>query len=70
MRESIEEMLVKEPFSPFRIILTGGPGYDILNPHLVAMGQTQLTVYFPRSDRWAILRINQVASVEVLEAAT
>lgn len=70
MRESIEEMLAKVPFSPFRIILTSGQGYDILNPYLVAMGQTQLTVYFPRSDRWAILRLNQVASVEVLEAAT
>lgn len=50
-------------------MLTSGQGYDIQNPDLVALGQTQITVYQAKSDRFAILRLNQVASLEVLEAA-
>ena len=69
MLDSIKEMLDREPFVPFRIVLTSGQGFEITNPHLVALGQTQVTVYYTSSDRFAILRLNQVASLEVLEAA-
>jgi len=69
MRDEIRDMLHREPFVPFRIMLTSGQGFDIQNPDLVALGQTQITVYHPRSDRYAILRLNQVASLELLEPA-
>lgn len=69
MREILQDMLDRDPFQPFRIVLTSGDRYDILNPHLVALGQTQVTVYPPRSDRFLILRLNQVAAIEVVEAA-
>ncbi len=67
MHESIIEMLNKDPFVPFRIVLTSGEGFDISNPTLVALGKSQLTLYPPRSDRWAMLRLNQVASLAGLE---
>ena len=69
MLESIIEMLNKDPFVPFRIVLTSGEGFEISNPNLVALGKTQLTIYQPRSDRWAMLRLNQVASLAGLESA-
>ena len=69
MHESIIGMLSKDPFVPFRIVLTSGEGFEISNPNLVALGKTQLTIYQPRSDRWAMLRLNQVASLAGLESA-
>lgn len=69
MRELINEMLSKDPFAPFRIVLTSGEGFEISNPNLLALGKTQLTIYQPRSDRWARLRLNQVASLAGLESA-
>ncbi len=69
MRQSLIEILEKEPFQPFRIVMTSGDKYDILNPHLVAVGESQLTLYYPRSDRFAMLRMNQIAAFEGLQAA-
>jgi len=69
MFDTIREMLNKEPFEPFRIVLTSGSGYDIRNPELVALGQTQLTLYYPRSDKFAMLRVNQIAAIEGLASA-
>ena len=69
MIKSLEEMLDRDPFVPFRIVLSSGKEYEIKNPHLVAVGKTQITVYAPRSDRFAILRMNQITSIETAQAA-
>lgn len=69
MREEILDHLNREPFVPFRIVLTSGQGFDVTNPNLVAVGETILHVMYPRSDRYAILRQNQIASLEILETA-
>jgi hypothetical protein len=69
MFETLREMLNREPFLAFRIVLTSGKEYDISNPELVAVGETQITVYAPRSDRFSILRLNQIASIESTQAA-
>ena len=70
MREEILDHLNREPFVPFRIVLTSGQGFDVTNPNLVAVGESILHVMYPRSDRYAILRMNQIASLEILETAT
>jgi len=69
MMEAILELLDREPFLPFRIMLTSGEGFEIRNPHLVAVGEAVLHVLQPKSDRFSILRLNQIASVSALEAA-
>ena len=69
MLETLEDMLNRDPFTPFRIVLTSGTAYDVQYPHLVALGKSQLTIYPPRSDRFFILRLNQIAAVEALDAA-
>jgi hypothetical protein len=70
MREEILDHLNREPFVPFRIVLTSGQGFDVTNPNLVAVGESILHVMYPRSDRYAILPMNQIASLELLETAT
>lgn len=69
MREDILEKLSREPFVPFRIILTSGQGYDVPDPALVALGESIMHVFFSKSDRYATLRVNQITSVEMLEPA-
>ncbi len=65
----IYEYLDREPFAPFRIITTSGDRYDVLDPHSVAIAQTYLFYCFPRSDRSAHIRLNQIVAMESLQAA-
>jgi hypothetical protein len=62
-------MLHRDPFQAFRIVLTSGDYYEVTYPDLVAIGEMQLFYCFPRSDRLAHLRLNQIVAVEVLQAA-
>ena len=39
MLDGIRDLLDRDPFVPFRITLTSGQVYEILDPHSVALGQ-------------------------------
>jgi hypothetical protein len=65
--ETIRDLRSRDPFIPFRIVMTSGEGYLIENSELLAIAKTQVVYCFPRSDRVAHLRINQIASVEELD---
>ena len=69
MLKTLKELLKNDPFIPFRIVLTSGKEYEINHVQLVAIGETQITVYAPKSDDWSILRMNQIASIEITQAA-
>ena len=69
MKVELTEHLRRDPFVPFRIVLTSGQGYDVTNSQLVAMGESLMHVMLPRSDRYAVLRLNQIASIELMETA-
>ena len=68
MKAHILELLNREPFEPFRIVLASGEGFEISNPNLVAMGESLLHIFFPNSDRYATLRLNQISSTEMGKA--
>ena len=70
MVEQIKELLDHDPFQPFRIFLTSGQHYDISDPHLIAVAQSQIIYCFPSSDKIAYLRLNQIASCETLHPAS
>jgi hypothetical protein len=63
--ESITELLNAEPFMPFSIILTSGDKFHIRDPHLVVMQASQIFYAYPKSDRFTLLRLNQVAALDV-----
>jgi hypothetical protein len=69
MKEQLRELLHRDPFVPFRIVMTSGHEHDVTNPDLVAVGESQINVYTPKSDRYVILRLNQIASIHVAQAA-
>ena len=65
MRNHILELINREPFQVFRVVLASGEGFEVANPNLIAMGETMMHIYFPKSDRYATLRLSQINSVEV-----
>lgn len=69
MKDELQEHLNRDPFVPFRIVLSSGQAYEVSNPNLVALGETVMHVMYPRSDRYAILRLNQLTAIEVMEPA-
>lgn len=67
--ETIRELLNREPFVPFDIIITSGDRYHVIDPHLVALGESTVFYCYPRSDKWAWLRLNQITSIETTPRA-
>jgi hypothetical protein len=67
--DGIRELLHREPFVPFRVILSSGKEYEVVNPDLVALGETQFIIYEGKSDRYSILRLNQITSIDVHQPA-
>ena len=69
MKEQLLELLDREPFTLFHIVMTSGHEHEVANTHLVAVGESQINVYTPKSDRYVILRSNQIAAFHVAQAA-
>ncbi len=59
----IQELLEKEPFHPFRIRMSDGLHYDVINPHVVVAMESNLFIAFPK-DRWKFLSYQNMTSVE------
>lgn len=62
--DEIRELLRRDPFEPFRIKLTSGDAYNIVDPNSVALGQRRLFIAFTDTDRWAACSYLHVAAVE------
>jgi hypothetical protein len=68
MKDHLIELLHREPFEPFRIVGASGEAFEISNPDLVALGESLMHIFFPKSDRYATLRLNQISSTEMGKA--
>jgi hypothetical protein len=67
--ETLREMLNADPFVPFQITATNGRHYDVHDPLGVAVSRSYVFYCFPQSDRIAHIRIQEVVSLETLQAA-
>jgi len=67
MLEKINELLARDPFVPFQLVMSSGEKYTVTNPHMLVLGETQFFYVFPRSDKFAWLRYNQLVAVETVE---
>ncbi len=68
MLDDLKDLLRTEPFISFKIILTSGTTYEVTSPYQIAIGKSQFDYYFPKSDKKAVLRQNQVAAFETVWA--
>jgi len=62
----LRELLDREPFEPFRLILTSGTSYDIRSPGLVVAMKRQAFIAFSGGDRWTFCPYLHVAAVEAI----
>jgi len=64
IRENIRELLHREPFVPFRLVLSGGKHYDIMDPDSAALLKAEVFVVFPDGERWAHVPLLHIVSIE------
>ena len=69
MLDDTRELLHRQPFEPFTIVMTSGERYLVENPDNVAVSDTRISLFPPRTERWILIRLNQVASIESIEKA-
>jgi hypothetical protein len=63
-RGTIREFKRREPFQPFRVVMTSGDRYVIEDPDALAIGGDILHYYPPHSSKAVHMRVNQIAAVE------
>lgn len=66
IRDNIIELLDREPFSPFRILTSGGESFVIRDPHTIALNQSHVFIAHTGSDRMTFVPYLHVAAVDTL----
>ncbi len=64
IRDNIRELLDRDPFVPFRLVLSSGEHYDVVDPHSAALLKSEVFVVFPDGERWAHITLLHIASIE------
>ena len=64
IRENIRELLDRDPFVPFRLVLSSGRHYDVMEPHSAALLKSEVFVVFPDGERWAHVPLLHIASIK------
>lgn len=65
--DRLRELLLADPFEPFRLKLVNGDWFDVFDPQTVA--PQQATVYIASNDQnWVLFPIDKINSIESLMA--
>jgi hypothetical protein len=67
-KREIQERLDKQTFEPFRVNVTDGKHYDVVDPSLVVAMDTRVFIALP-DNRWTLIALRHVTSLEDLQAA-
>lgn len=62
--DEIQELLEKEPFAPFRLMLSNGKSHDVLRPGTAMVLKREIFLAFPDGEHWALIPLLHIASVE------
>ncbi len=63
-RETIRDLLERDPFQPFRVRASSGATYDVRSPGLVVLLKSEIFIAEPRSDHFVLVPLLHVAGVE------
>jgi hypothetical protein len=63
-QKSVQELVDKEPFRPFRIVTASGKEYLVENPDLVIVMRSEIFYAFPKRNRWTLIPVSQITSIE------
>jgi hypothetical protein len=64
--DEIRQMVDREPFTPFTIVLSSGDRYSVLDPYLIAIGENVVSII---GKGVTFFRKNQIVAVEARETA-
>jgi len=67
--ETIRELLHRQPFEPFDLIMSNGERYQVRHPEFAMLVHRTVVIGYPDSDRISICSLAHVASVERPEVA-
>ena len=62
--DAIRDLKHREPFTPFRVVMTSGESYTVEHPDLLAMNENQLVYCLPRSNRVIYMRLVEIVTVD------
>ena len=66
IRDNIRELLDRDPFVPFRLVLSSGRHYDVLDPEMTVLMKSEIFIAFPDGEHSSLIPLLHVTSVETL----
>ncbi len=63
--KNIRELLDRDPFLPFRLVMTSGTTYEVVSPNNAMVLKSEVFVVFPDGERWAHVPFLHIASIEI-----
>jgi len=63
---NVRELLEREPFLPFRLVMTSGKAYEVISPNNAMLLKSEVFVVFPDGERWAHVPFLHIASIETI----
>ena len=64
--DAVRECKRRDPFTPFRVVMSSGESYTVENPELLAMNEHHLVYCLPHSGRVVYMRLNQISELDDL----
>jgi hypothetical protein len=64
--EELRDLLQRNPFEPFRVRVSSGDHYDIVEPFSAVLTKSRLFIAIPNSDRVVYVPYLHIAAVETL----
>jgi hypothetical protein len=61
----IRALLESEPFASFRVCMSGGEFYDVVDASLAVAMENSLFMALPKRDRWKLLSYQNMMSIEL-----
>lgn len=69
MKETLLQLLRRQPFQPFTVQMSNGQRFDIRHPEMAALLKSNLIVATPDSDEYEICSLLHIANVKANGAA-
>ncbi len=66
IRDNIRELLDRDPFVPFRLVLSSGRHYDVVDPQMTVLLKSEIFIAFPDGERSSLIPLLHATSVDTL----
>ncbi len=66
IRDNIRGLLDRDPFVAFRLVLSSGKHYDVVDPQMTVLLKSEIFIAFPDGERSSLIPLLHVTAVETL----